>query len=1500
MTGKTLTRRPRLRWWQWLVRTTIILAILLAAAYATLPWWAPTGWLGRAICRQLSAQADCEVRLAEMSLSWADGVEIRDFVIDPPDGGSVPLVSVRFIRTELSPMRLLLNKDLGCVELIEPKIDLAIDANGQTNLEPLTRLAGAVTPSGFHVERAVVNLRLPNEPKPLALRVASMEVGCRHGGQLTMSASLGQGEQSPAAPMSLSAKASPGGGAAAALTFSNLDLAKLPLARQANLPLKRFAGRADGSLDLAVSPQGIVDGFRCQLRIRRLDVQPQANVQLPVIDEAVLDVSATYDDITKVVRVQTASIRLPGVADLAGNADVGAGVLDGHWEAIESLDLTGQVQPAKLAAMLSGRQELPGDMAILGPVKVAVRAQQKSRKLGLRLSANATGAEIRRGNRVLKPVGRNWDMGLAGDLDHRTTGFNVGESWLHIASNRFTGYGALVSLRSLAGQLTDPNRGEIGQTLLSALAKLNWRGEWTIDDLHAMLDLAAPADRPAELADMTLAGPVTGRWFIHHGQATQVHASFHAEPDALLVVPGRFAQPPGVPLDLSLDVAINPDTNDLKDPTFDLAVGQARLNITELNLVFPHATDGGPLRIDGRFSAERIEDLLACVPNADKLRSSLTGTASGRMSLTTDQCLRRLDASVNLKDTGIDLGPRFRKEAGLEGQLAFELLPRDDKPAPQQKAGLDTLKRPGTSLAGHWLSPQADMNFKFRYVADDANAFLPVPADGNSVAWSVDAHVKDASQIARYSPALAELLAGTALGGTMDFTTTGQRNGENLRLHATLDASDLSLASPPGAATTRSKPSGTPLRLRIQADAKLRGDQILANIGGLDIAYAASRAHIKGCVTWPGGMLAPLAQAGPDGPGNPKALADNWMVEQFDIDANASLVLDGGLRTLAPEIDSLLTRYGVTGRCQLNLAADANANGLRMTAGLDAANLAVEYVAPPPPPGSDPNSLAAKLAGAGSLRKRAHAPAIIKLDLSCPRNLARLRVHNLLVRAGQIQLMAGGTITRQTADAPADARPIVDLHASLSTHRAETLQQFAPALRTYGLSGGFLLDLSSADLLAGRVDRAMFRLDKLQARIAGKNVLADGMCIVDGIDATATLKAQALVIAAAATQPAATAPALPLPEIARVRSEGLELRIGRSHVWLVADVSNIPAAATGDIHLLAETLDSQELDNWLAKPDAPKPDPLRPWKLTEAERRAVEIQAIKLASLMATHLAKAKLTARLTADKLRTYDKSVMLAYDVQHVDFSAKVNKGQFTVSYTAGLNGGLLHDIATGNLTDPNGLVQCENTLDRVLAEDNIQPQLAKFFPSNTIKGSFSKREKAVAPLLDLLAVNLDARWPIIRVGTNKTVAIEGLTQGRAAPQFVAKVFPGLNLTKYPYEKMTAFAKLKPDGMVENDMVFSGKSYDLYMEGTTDANGIAQYEIGLILLGTPQSAEWNHTYRQGRIPLLNFQARIDGGKMHDEQVSYLWPNETLFTIFLKNNIFYRIWLAGGNNRKK
>ena len=866
------------------------------------------------------------------------------------------------------------------------------------------------------------------------------------------------------------------------------------------------------------------------------------------------------------------------------------------------------------------------------------------------------------------------------------------------------------------------------------------------------------------------------------------------------------------------------------------------------------------------------------------------------------------------------------------------------------------------SLAGHWVSPQADLTFKCRYRAADANAMVPIPADGNTVALSVDARVKDASRIDRYCPALAELLAGRALGGTMHLVADARFDGTNLAIQATCDASDLSLASPAGAPVRRNKPSGTPLRIRLEADGSATGGDLHAAIRRLDVDYAASRASLSGWAIWPNSPPWPPAGGKPDGQAGRKRdwkdLANSFLPKLFDLDANAAIVLDGPLRELAPELDSLLTRYGLTGRCRLDLSADGDANAMRMTASLDAAGLNVECIVPAPPGGSDPGSLAAKLVAIGPMRKRTGSPALAAMDLSCPRDLSKLRVHNLLARTAQVQLLAGGTITAPAdANWPAGTRPKVDLHASLSTPRAEMLQQLLPVLRSYGLSGGVLLDVSSADLAAGRIDRAILHLDNLQARVEGKDVFANGDCILDGVDVSGLFSdgpalssppkaavnrgtgilpvsstgilpvsstgilpvsstgilpvssraVPALQSAASNTGetpmllaqlPPKNRSALESASVARLRFQGLEFRVGKSHGWVVADISNFPAAAKGSAHMLAERLDAQELSAWIEDPNAPKSDPARPWKLTVAQHRAVASDTRRLASLMATYLAKAELAVKVSADSFRTYDKSVMLPYEVQHVELSAAVNKGLFNLSYTAGLNGGLLHDTAAGNLADANSAVQCQTVLEGVLAEDNIKPQLAKFFPTNTILGTFSKREKSAAPLIDLLGMSLDARWPIIRVGENKTVAVEGFTQGRAAPEFVTRIFPGLNLAKYNYSKMTAFAELRPDGTVYNDMVYDGKVYDLFMEGTTDINGLGKYEIGLILLGTPQSAQWNHTYRQGRIPLLNFQARIEGGKMHDVQVSYLWPNETLFTIFLKNNIFYRIWLAGGNNK--
>jgi hypothetical protein len=270
----------------------------------------------------------------------------------------------------------------------------------------------------------------------------------------------------------------------------------------------------------------------------------------------------------------------------------------------------------------------------------------------------------------------------------------------------------------------------------------------------------------------------------------------------------------------------------------------------------------------------------------------------------------------------------------------------------------------------------------------------------------------------------------------------------------------------------------------------------------------------------------------------------------------------------------------------------------------------------------------------------------------------------------------------------------------------------------------------------------------------------------------------------------------------------------------------------------------------------------------------------------------ADLAGRMDVEQLVTYDPVVRQSYEARHFALRASAVRGKCELSYSTLVNGGTVSARFDVHLADASPLVTVHGDTRVVTAAKNIQPQLARFFPGNTVYGYFNRSGELEISLRDMVANSIDWRYVTRPKGESKTVTLDGLVEGRAAPMFVTKIFPGLNLTKYRYRKMTSFAEHKPDGSTYNDMVFDGHTYDLYMEGTTDTKNIGRYEVGLILLGTPQSAEWNHKYRQGRIPILKSKSRIEGGKRHDEEVSYPWPNQTLFTIFLKNNIFYRIWL--------
>ncbi len=79
-----------------------------------------------------------------------------------------------------------------------------------------------------------------------------------------------------------------------------------------------------------------------------------------MIEEAGFNIDATYDLLRRQLELRSISVRLPGI-DLAGRASMSREADTGNWQAIQTLDVEGEVQPTRLAALLTGKAHLPAN-----------------------------------------------------------------------------------------------------------------------------------------------------------------------------------------------------------------------------------------------------------------------------------------------------------------------------------------------------------------------------------------------------------------------------------------------------------------------------------------------------------------------------------------------------------------------------------------------------------------------------------------------------------------------------------------------------------------------------------------------------------------------------------------------------------------------------------------------------------------------------------------------------------------------------------------------------------------------------------------------------------------------------------------------------------------------------------------------------------------------------------------------------------------------------------
>ena len=382
--GRLFRRRARARrrWWHVVLRIALLGGTILSVAYATLPWWLPKGFLAEAIADALAAQTRVAVSIDRLDVSWADGASCTGVRIGSGEAfGDEDMVRIAHLRCDFSPLRLLLTGRLEWAELIGAEVNVIVRPDGQVNVAALGPLMDKPPPRRVMVRRAGVTVRLPAQEQVLRLDVTHLQYQAgrlKDLGRISMSAVLPQpGGVAPVTLMSSVGGPSGPGEAASAVAacgfrFAGVDLAALHLPRLLGLPLKRLAGRASGQLGFRVRRSLKMDRFSFALRVEGLDVRPMRGRPLPVIDHAEVTLAAEYDPLDGVVDAEHFRFHLPGI-DLTGSGQAHMSVVAGAWEGVRRLNASGTINPATVAALLSGgAASLPGGIAFDGQVKLDV------------------------------------------------------------------------------------------------------------------------------------------------------------------------------------------------------------------------------------------------------------------------------------------------------------------------------------------------------------------------------------------------------------------------------------------------------------------------------------------------------------------------------------------------------------------------------------------------------------------------------------------------------------------------------------------------------------------------------------------------------------------------------------------------------------------------------------------------------------------------------------------------------------------------------------------------------------------------------------------------------------------------------------------------------------------------------------------------------------------------------------------------------------------------
>lgn len=240
--------------------------------------------------------------------------------------------------------------------------------------------------------------------------------------------------------------------------------------------------------------------------------------------------------------------------------------------------------------------------------------------------------------------------------------------------------------------------------------------------------------------------------------------------------------------------------------------------------------------------------------------------------------------------------------------------------------------------------------------------------------------------------------------------------------------------------------------------------------------------------------------------------------------------------------------------------------------------------------------------------------------------------------------------------------------------------------------------------------------------------------------------------------------------------------------------------------------------------------------------------------------------------------------FTVNELGIDLRATAGIVRAGFSAAMNGGVLSGSFAVPATVQEPYFDLAYEARGLWPQANTRPVVESFFPGMEVAGRIT--------LVDRSHQRVFAREgePAYPSGSGEMVLEGGTIVGRAAPVWVTRMFPSLDMAQFEFERMVNRFEKHPDGTHDNAMTFFGPNYHLYAAGRTKADGAAEYEVGVDLLAnvSPDLSRIG----QGRVALFIKTGVIRRGVMEDEVVRYLTPAEVTRKI-LTNNVLTTAYYA-------